>query len=103
MLNAAAAAAIAATPITLSVYAGYGVPNREIPTTIGDVLGADHVAWICEQPAPAATAGSRARGAWDANMLEHLTAHTALERELKARDAVRKALSGLDSPCEARD
>ena len=78
------AAEVAASPVTLSVYQGYGLPNREIRTTLGSVLGADHIAWIMEQPHPANTASCRARGMWDANMLEHVTAYTALERVLRA-------------------
>lgn len=97
------AADIAATKFTFSRYQGYGLPDLQITTTFAEMLGADHVAWICEQPAPALTAAGRARGAWDANQLEMLATYSALERELKARVAVRKALSGLDSPCEAMD
>jgi len=71
---------LAAHKFTISLSQGYGLPSREVEVTLGQMLGADHVAWICEQPHPACTAGSRARGMWDANELEMVAAYRELER-----------------------
>ena len=73
-------AALASHTFTITRSQGYGLPSREVKVTLGQMLGADHVAWICEQPSPAATAGSRARGMWDANELEMVAAYRELER-----------------------
>lgn len=78
------ATTLAAAPVTVSYYVGYGLPNKEITTTLGDMLGADHIAWICEQPYPHVTATSRARGMWDSNQLEMVTAYSALAKLLEA-------------------
>ena len=75
-------ASLAAHTFTISRYQGYGLPSREVKVTLGEMLGADHVAWICEQPYPAGTAGSRARGMWDANELEVLALRAGLAHEI---------------------
>lgn len=75
-------ATLAVAPVTVSYYAGYGLPSKEIKTTLGDMLGADHITWICEQPSPHGTAISRARGMWDSNQLDMVTAYDALARLL---------------------
>lgn len=73
---------LAAHKFTITRSQGYGLPSREVEVTLGQMLGADHVAWICEQDHPACTAGSRARGMWDANELEMVAAYRELERML---------------------
>ena len=75
---------IAAHKFTVSRYVGYGLPDRQVEVTLGQMLGADHVEWICAQPYPAGTAGCRARGQWDCNNLEMCAAYTELERVLSA-------------------
>ena len=77
-----ASIALAAHKFTVRRYMGYGLPNRQVEVTLGEMLGADHIAWICECPYPANTAGSRARGQWDCNNLEMCAAYTELERLL---------------------
>lgn len=73
---------IAAHKFTVSRYVGYGLPDRQVEVTLGQMLGADHIEWICAQPYPAGTAGCRARGQWDCNNLEMCAAYTELERVL---------------------
>ncbi len=75
---------IAAHKFTVSRYMGYGLPDRQVEVTLGQMLGADHIEWICAQPYPAGTAGCRARGQWDCNNLEMCAAYTELERVLSA-------------------
>jgi len=83
-----AAIALAAHKFTLSVYQGYMLPNKDVETTLGKMLGADHIAWICEQTCPAAKAGTLARGMWDCNNLEMLAAYRELEHILvKVRES----------------
>ena len=77
-------AALTTSPVTISYHAGYGLPNKEITTTLGDMLGADHIAWICEQSHPHGTATSRARGMWASNQLDMVTAYSALAKLLEA-------------------
>ena len=77
-----AAAALAAHKFTVRRHMGYGLPDREVEVTLGAMLGADHIAWICEQGCPAATAGSRAHGQWMCNELEMCAAYKELERLL---------------------
>lgn len=62
---------IASTPISIRITQ----PAREISTTIGRVLGADHIAWILRQPSPIGAARARAAGAWTANDMEQYVAY----------------------------
>ena len=52
--------------------------QRATPAQVIRKLGADHVAYILRQPAPAHTARGRARGMWDANDLETMSAYDRL-------------------------
>lgn len=52
--------------------------QRATPTQVIAKLGADHVAWILNQPQPAQTARGRSSGMWDANDLETMSAYDRL-------------------------
>lgn len=77
-------AALAAAPVTVRAYDGYMSTDTMRETTLGAELGTDHIAWICEQPNPAITASSRARGMWDANRLDTMAAYDRLAELLRA-------------------
>lgn len=63
------------------------------PTQVKDKLGTDHVEWILRQPHPAATARGRARGEWDANNLETMSAYERLADLIDAGRIVRNGHS----------
>jgi hypothetical protein len=79
-MNAAAhtAATLAAADITIEIDMGYGLPRKQVKTTLGDMLGADHIGWILSQKYPKSTAESRAAGAWQANLLDNFHAYSRL-------------------------
>lgn len=75
-------ATAAAHTFALSRSAGYGLPSYPVVATLGSVLGADHVAWICEDANPAAAARGLSLDAADANLLDMAAAYSELARIL---------------------
>jgi hypothetical protein len=60
-------------------------PSMTLASTVGAVLGRDHVAWILRQPYPSCTASSRSAGAWDANLLAQCSAYHTLAQFLEGK------------------
>lgn len=77
------AVTLADTPITVSYYNGYMKPRREVHTTLGGMLGVDHIEWILGRPYPEMTALSKARGMWDSNQLDKEAAYDLLAKRIK--------------------
>lgn len=56
-----------------------------------------HLTWILRQPHPAATAHSRAVGAWYANMLDTYSDYLDLQASISAVDSFSNAMTAVSS------
>jgi len=68
-----------------------------LPPRLVKRLGADHVAWVCEQPNPSGVALSRARGGWDCSDPETTAAYDLLHDRLEGCPPERP-LNGWSGP-----